>query len=317
MRCAALVFLALAPIQAGCRTVAVSDPRIERAEAMTRVGAWGDAAALWNEIYLSSGTRNIDAGLRSAEAFEEKGELSSARARLVQLEKRAPERADVALALGRVMEQLGEAEEARVRYGRAVELDPTAAEARRGLGRLTAGEEGLGALREALRLEPGDVATRRALGLGLAEAGELDAAAAHLDAGFRAGLGDSLLDGERLRAARAFGADPRVIPWLEPVAARAPEATEVLRRIGEAHLAAGRAEAASRWLERAASSDPTDGLALVSYARAALGMGDVDRARWLVTAAGSLPLTALESAALAEVEKEVVAATRRPDDPVD
>ncbi|MEC8494953.1 MAG: hypothetical protein VXZ39_08520, partial [Planctomycetota bacterium] len=92
--------LALVPVLKGCVSAPPVDPRIERAEAMTRVGSWRDAGALWNEIYLASGARDVDAGLRSAEAFEARGQLVMARVRLMELEARAPDRVDVQLRLG-------------------------------------------------------------------------------------------------------------------------------------------------------------------------------------------------------------------------
>lgn len=275
---------------------------------MTRVGAWRDAGALWNEIYLASGTRDLDAGLRSAEAFEARGQLSMARSRLFELEARAPDRADVQLRLGAVLEGLGERAEARRRFERAAQLDPGAAEARTGFGRVTGGAQGIAALREGLRLDPGDLAAARALGLLLVEAGQRDEAAAALERGFAGGDADPALDGERLRAAQAFGPDLRVVPWLEPVVARSPESTEALRRIGEAYLAGGRPDRAVEWLQRAASSDPTDALALIGLGRARIAAGAArEFTSRLAARVRALPLTPEESAALEAFEAELAA----------
>lgn len=309
MRALAPSLFALAPVLTGCVSAPPADPRIERAEAMTRVGAWRDAGALWNEIYLASGTRDVDAGLRSAEAFEARGELAMARSRLFELAARAPDRADVQLRLGAVLERLGEPAEARRRFERALELDPGAAEARKGFGRVTGGEEGIAALRGGLRLDPEDRSAARALGFLLAEAGQRDEAAAALGRGFEGSAADPALDGERLRAARAFGSDLRVVPWLEPVVARSPEATEALRRIGEAYLAGGRPDRALEWLRRAASSDPTDALALIGLGRARIATGAAgEPTSRLAARVRALPLTPEESAALEVFEAELAAA---------
>lgn len=274
---------------------------------MSRVGDWNDAAGLWNDIYLASGTRNLDAGMRSAEALERAGQTAMARARLMELEARDPGRADVALSLGRVLEQLGDRDGARQRYERAVELEPRSAEARRGLGRTAGGDAGIAALREALSLDPSDVDSARGLGIALALSGAKDEAASLLDRGFAAVQGDPQFDGDRLRVARAFGPDARIVPWLEPYVARAPQATEALRRIGEAHLAAGRVTSAVDWLRRAASSDPTDALSLIGLGRAQLATGDGAALEPLIERVRALDLTRDEAAALEELEGEMAA----------
>ena len=90
--------------------------------------------------------------------------------------------------------------------------------------------------------------------------------------------------------------------------ARSPESTEALRRIGEAYLAGGRPDRAVEWLQRAASSDPTDALALIGLGRARLAAGAAPEfTSRLAARVRALPLTPEESAALETFEAELAA----------
>ena len=91
--------------------------------------------------------------------------------------------------------------------------------------------------------------------------------------------------------------------------ARSPEATEALRRIGEAYLVGGSVDGAVEWLERAASSDPTDALALIGLGRAQIAAGAAgELTSRLATRVRALTLTPEESAALRVFEAELAAA---------
>lgn len=293
---------------AACAAPRVEDRRTARAEALSRVESWEEATALWNEIYISSGAKDIDAGLESARAMLEANLFDGARARLVALSARAPRRAEIFRLLGEAHEALGDARAARSNYGIAVKLDSKDVAAHRRLGVLEcsagASEAGLAALRRSLELDPENPETRLVFGLCAAEAGARDEAAPILDRSLR---GPRATDGERLRAARAFGPDKRVIPWLEPVVRRHPQNTEAQRRLGEGYALAGRLDSALDALTEAAQSDPGDALALASLARTYVMRGEYVQARAVIDHARALDLTPFEQTLFREVEDGLAA----------
>lgn len=293
---------------AACAAPRVEDPRTARAEALSRVQSWGEATSIWNEIYISSGATDIDAGLESARAMFEANLFDGARARLVDLSARAPGRAEIFRLLGQSHEALGDIRAARSNYGLAIKLDPADVAAHRRLGALEcsvgSSEVGLAALRRSLRLDPENPETRLVFGLCAAEAGAKDEAASILDGSLR---GPRATDGERLRAARAFGPDKRVIPWLEPVVRRHPQNTEAQRRLGEGYALAGRLDSALEALTEAAQSDPGDALALASLARTYVMRGETVRARAVIDHARALDLTPFEQTLFREVEDALAA----------
>lgn len=287
-----------------CSAPAPVDPRTERALAAERVESWSDAAALWNEIYLASRASDVGAGVRSARALLESGQIDAARARLVDLVARAGERSDVHSLLGRTYERLGRSDLARASFERSFELEPDDAFVRHRLGDLLCGvgrfDEGLAHLRASLAIEPGNRDVRFDLGLRAAEAGLSGEAIAHLDASLE-GAGDD----ERLRAARAAGPHELVIQWLSPVVARSPQATEALRRLGEAHMVAGDRARGLEVLTRAAESGPGDVQTIVALARAHIETGDLASARSLVDHLNAFDLDAIESELLNELQGEI------------
>ena len=304
MALAAASSVLLVAFAAGCRGTATVDPRTERALAAERVESWPEAAAIWNEIYLASRATDSNAGVRSAQALLESGQTDAARARLVDLVARAGDRADVHRLLGRAYEDVGRADLARASFERAYEIEPDNAYVRHRLGDLLCGvgrtDEGLEHLRASWTLDPTQHDARFDLGIRAAEAGFQGEAVAHLDVVLR-----EARDGERLAAARALGVHERVIPWLSPVVARSPLATEALRRLGEAHLSVGDNALGLELLTRAAESSPGDVAALVALGRAHLSTGDRAAAQSLLDHALDLELNATESALIQVFETEL------------
>lgn len=294
----------LGTLLVGCAAPAVEDPRTARAEAFVRVESWGEAAGLWNEIYIASGATDIDAGVMSARALLEAEEADGARARLVDLAAKAPSRAEVFSLLGRAHEDLGDPLAARRSFEIAAGLDPKDPVVLRRLGDLVSGAGdsagGLVLLRQSLALISSDPETRLVFGLRAAEAGLLDEAAPHLDALLGTPRATTQ---ERLRAARPFGADPRVIAWLRPVVLQNPESTEGLRRLGEALFVQGDRKAGLDYLERAARSDPGDVEALLSLGRGLIAAEELNRAAAVIDHVLGLELTPFENSALKDVER--------------
>ena len=268
------------------------DPRVARAEAFTRVESWHEAAALWSEIYYASRGRDIDAGLQAASAMLEAGAGVDAWTLLVDVVARAPENADAFELLGRANEAGGDAAAARGNYVAAVELDPRRAFALQRIGDLDcrAGDyaKGLEALERSAGLDPDDLRTRVLLGMRLLEAGRTDRAVLFLDGAIDT---DAASDLERMQAARTLGADPRIVPWVAPVARRDPLNAEASRLLGESLFLRGQQDDALAYLEQAAQADPGDVEALASLARALHAMGRSERAKAVVIHGRGLELT--------------------------
>ncbi|MEM9799787.1 MAG: tetratricopeptide repeat protein [Planctomycetota bacterium] len=286
----------------GCQSAPPEDPRAARAEAYERVGSWPDAAALWTEIYLAGGARDVEAGLSAARSSLLAGRPEEARARLVDLVGRWPQDARVLELFGEADMALGQTDDARTRFTAALEIDPDRPRslARIGAIDVAAGRtvEGLAALERSVELDPSDVHAQLDVGSAAAELGRMDRAAVAFDV---ACASDLVEDDERMEAARRLGDDARVAPWLEPVVRRDPQRTEALWRLGAARRLGGSLGRGRELLGRAAESDPGNVDALVRYANALLEDGFADDAREVVEHAGSLNLTEAESSRIEEL----------------
>ncbi|QDV09820.1 hypothetical protein Poly30_53800 [Planctomycetes bacterium Poly30] len=288
-----LLAWALLPLAVGCRSAPRADPRLLRAEASTRAEAWNDAVSLWSDIYRDSRGTDRRAGIESVRALSAAGRPGVARSRLLQMESRWPEDAEILELLGRAHEQIGDEAAALDAYSRALRIEPDrpSSLARHGLlaaelvgadpmsesGTNSFGPEGsLARLRAAGTLR--DVDARSLFELGLH-----GAAAARFDEAFEAlaiaiGTGE-LSAAERLEAAAALAPDPRTIPWLTAVVREDPLHTRALTLLGKAQLSAGFQARAVDTLEQAAQSDPGDEAALRAFAEALTATGQAGRAR--------------------------------------
>lgn len=284
-------------VASGCVTTAVEDPRTVRAEAYERVGDWPEAAALWTEIYFASGTRDRDAGFAGARASLAAGRSSEARALLDDLEARSPGEPRVLELRGAAYEALGAPEAARSDYEAALAIAPDRPRslARLGALQIAAGEveAGRASLERSLELDPDNPRAQLDLGLAAAAAGDRERAARAFDAAFAT---DEPTDEDRLEAARRFGSDPDVAPWLAPVVRRDPQHTEALWRLGSALRAGAEPGRGLELLRRAAESDPGDVAALVAYASALASDGRSDEAQAVLEHARSLELSEAEAA---------------------
>ncbi|MEL6427552.1 MAG: tetratricopeptide repeat protein [Planctomycetota bacterium] len=292
----------------GCVAPAPPDPRLARAEAFERVGSWPEAAALWTDVYATSGGRDVRAGLGAAEAMLSAGAPADARAILLDLTVRAPREARAFELLGRAYEALGDPRSALNSYRESVALDAASARAQARFGDLSLEfgdtEAGLAALERGVALDPSAPRPRIRLGLRLLELGRTDRAISALD-GVLAGPEGT--DEERLAAAVRLGPHAASAAWLAPVVAARPDDAVARRMLGEALLAAGRVPAALRELEDAAASDPGDVDALIALASALRLAGDAARARSILGHASALVLSSDERSrveALLEVDTD-------------
>jgi len=284
-----------------CVSVPVEDPRRARAEAHERVGSWSEAAALWSQIYLDSGFRDLDAGRQAASASLVAGRPADARARLDDLLARRPGDAGLLELRGIAYEDLGLPAAARADYEAALAADPARPRALSRLGDLEvqAGEvdRGLERLAAGVALDPTDRGAQLRLGLQLARSGRPDPAAGAFQAAFADDEVSPRVPLEaRLEAARLLPGDPRCAPWLEPLVRARPQHTEALWRLGQCEFAAGRRAAGLRHLTQAAESDPGDVAALAAFAAALSLAGRSEEAAAVVEHARGLGLTPAEQA---------------------
>lgn len=288
---AGVIVLAAALAAAGCRTASPVDQRVIRADTLTRASSWDDAASIWSEIYRDSGGTNRRAGFESARANYEAGRPGVARTRLVQLDGQWPGDAEILELLGKAHESAGDAKAARTAYMSVLQLDPRRPYALARMGVLSgdlgvpAGPGGpaatgramgsIGQLHAAGAIGAVDSGSLFDLGLQAAENGRRDDAFIALDAAFESG---ELTQRQKVEAAAAITPDRRTIPWLQSVVRSDPLHTRALTLLGNAQLAAGYGGAAARTLEQAASSDPSDEVAMRAFAAALTYSGQSGRA---------------------------------------
>ena len=286
-----------------CVSVPVDDPREARAEASERVGSWTEAAGLWTQIYLDSGSRNLEAGRLAARASLVAGRPEEALFRLNDLLARTPGEPRLLEMRGSAREGLNQPAAARADYEAALLVEPKLPRALSRLGALDVAEGdlelGLARLSAGVALDPRDGEAQFSLGVASAGAGLLDQAAEAFEAAFQAGEPDAPVAlARRLEAARLLQGDPRCARWLAPILEAYPQHTEALWRLGQSEFAGGQRADGLRHLARAAESDPGDVAALVAYATGLSLAGRAAEAEAVIEHTNALDLTPAEQALL-------------------